>query len=129
MESATVAQTTYLGELQAMKLITAIIKPFKLDDVRAALSDIGISGMTVTEVKGFGRQRGHTELYRGAEYVVDFVPKTRIEVGVREELVDQVVEAITNAARTGKVGDGKIFVSPIERALRIRTGESDEAAL
>ena len=112
-----------------MKLITAIIKPFKLDDVRAALSDIGISGMTVTEVKGFGRQRGHTELYRGAEYVVDFVPKTRIEVGVREELVEQVIEAITSAARTGKVGDGKIFVSHIERALRIRTGESDDAAL
>jgi nitrogen regulatory protein PII len=112
-----------------MKLITAIIKPFKLDDVRAALSDIGISGMTVTEVKGFGRQRGHTELYRGAEYVVDFVPKTRIEVGVRDELVDQVIEAITTAARTGKVGDGKIFVSQIERALRIRTGESDDAAL
>jgi nitrogen regulatory protein PII len=112
-----------------MKLITAIIKPFKLDDVRAALSDIGISGMTVTEVKGFGRQRGHTELYRGAEYVVDFVPKTRIEVGVRDELVDQVIEAITAAAKTGKVGDGKIFVTDIERAMRIRTGETDDAAL
>jgi nitrogen regulatory protein PII len=112
-----------------MKLITAIIKPFKLDDVRAALSDIGISGMTVTEVKGFGRQRGHTELYRGAEYVVDFVPKTRIEVGVRDELVDQVIEAITAAAKTGKVGDGKIFITDIERALRIRTGETDDAAL
>ncbi len=112
-----------------MKLVTAIIKPFKLDDVRAALSEIGISGMTVTEVKGFGRQRGHTELYRGAEYVVDFVPKTRIEVAVRSDLVDQVVEAIVGAAKTGKVGDGKIFVTEIERVLRIRTGEADESAL
>ena len=112
-----------------MKLITAIIKPFKLDDVRAALSEIGISGMTVTEVKGFGRQRGHTELYRGAEYVVDFVPKTRIEVAVRDDLVDQVTDAIVGAARTGKVGDGKIFVTNIERVLRIRTSETDEAAL
>ncbi len=112
-----------------MKLVTAIIKPFKLDDVRAALSEIGISGMTVTEVKGFGRQRGHTELYRGAEYVVDFVPKTRIEVAVRTDLVDQVVEAIVSAAKTGKVGDGKIFVTDIERVLRIRTGEADESAL
>jgi nitrogen regulatory protein P-II 2 len=112
-----------------MKLITAIIKPFKLDDVRAALSEIGISGMTVTEVKGFGRQRGHTELYRGAEYVVDFVPKTRVEVAVKDVLLDQVVEAIIGAARTGKVGDGKIFVSDIERVIRIRTGESDEQAL
>ena len=112
-----------------MKLVTAIIKPFKLDDVRAALSDIGISGMTVTEVKGFGRQRGHTELYRGTEYVVDFVPKTRIEVGVKDELLDQVLEAIVGAAKTGKVGDGKIFVSEIERVLRIRTGEADDQAL
>ncbi len=112
-----------------MKLITAIIKPFKLDDVRAALSEIGISGMTVTEVKGFGRQRGHTELYRGAEYVVDFVPKTRVEVAIRDDLVDQVTEAIIGAARTGKVGDGKIFVTDIERVLRIRTSETDEAAL
>ncbi len=112
-----------------MKLITAIIKPFKLDDVRAALSEIGISGMTVTEVKGFGRQRGHTELYRGAEYVVDFVPKTRVEVAVKDDLLDQVVEAIVAAARTGKVGDGKIFVSDIERVVRIRTGEGDEQAL
>jgi len=112
-----------------MKLISAIIKPFKLDDVRAALSELGVSGMTVTEVKGFGRQRGHTELYRGAEYVVDFVPKTRIEVAVKEALVDQVVEAIVASARTGKVGDGKIFISDLERAIRIRTGESDDQAL
>jgi nitrogen regulatory protein PII len=112
-----------------MKLVTAIIKPFKLDDVRAALSEIGISGMTVTEVKGFGRQRGHTELYRGAEYVVDFVPKTRIEVAVREDIVEQVLEAIIGAAKTGKVGDGKIFVTEIERVVRIRTGEADESAL
>ncbi len=112
-----------------MKLISAIIKPFKLDDVRAALSELGVSGMTVTEVKGFGRQRGHTELYRGAEYVVDFVPKTRIEVAVKDALVDQVVEAIVNSARTGKVGDGKIFISELERAIRIRTGEADDQAL
>jgi nitrogen regulatory protein PII len=112
-----------------MKLISAIIKPFKLDDVRAALSELGVSGMTVTEVKGFGRQRGHTELYRGAEYVVDFVPKTRIEVAVKEALVEQVIEAIVGAARTGKVGDGKIFVSNLERAIRIRTGEADDQAL
>ena len=112
-----------------MKLISAIIKPFKLDDVRAALSEIGVSGMTVTEVKGFGRQRGHTELYRGAEYVVDFVPKTRVEVAVRSELVDQVVEAVVKAAKTGKVGDGKIFISDIDRVVRIRTGETDNAAL
>ena len=112
-----------------MKLISAIIKPFKLDDVRAALSELGVSGMTVTEVKGFGRQRGHTELYRGAEYVVDFVPKTRIEVAVREDIVEQVLEAIIGAAKTGKVGDGKIFVTGIERVVRIRTGEADESAL
>jgi nitrogen regulatory protein P-II 2 len=112
-----------------MKLVTAIIKPFKLDDVRAALSEIGVSGMTVTEVKGFGRQRGHTELYRGAEYVVDFVPKTRVEVAVRTELVDQVVEAVVKAAKTGKVGDGKIFISDIDRVVRIRTGETDNSAL
>ena len=112
-----------------MKLISAIIKPFKLDDVRAALSELGVSGMTVTEVKGFGRQRGHTELYRGAEYVVDFLPKTRIEVAVQDALVDQVTEAIVNAARTGKVGDGKIFITDLERAIRIRTGEADDQAL
>jgi nitrogen regulatory protein PII len=116
------------GEL-SMKLVTAIIKPFKLDDVRAALSDIGVSGMTVTEVKGFGRQRGHTELYRGAEYVVDFVPKTRIEVAVRTDLLDQVIDAIIKAAKTGKVGDGKIFITDIGRVIRIRTGETDDAAL
>ena len=112
-----------------MKLVTAIIKPFKLDDVRAALSDIGVSGMTVTEVKGFGRQRGHTELYRGAEYVVDFVPKTRIEVAVRGDLVDQVIEAIMKAAKTGKVGDGKIFVYDLEQTVRIRTGEMGSDAI
>ena len=112
-----------------MKLVTAIIKPFKLDDVRAALSELGVSGMTVSEVKGFGRQRGHTELYRGAEYVVDFVPKTRVEVAVRRELVEQVVEAVIKAARTGKVGDGKIFITEIERVIRIRTAETDNAAL
>jgi nitrogen regulatory protein P-II 2 len=112
-----------------MKLITAIIKPFKLDDVRAALSEIGVSGMTVTEVKGFGRQRGHTELYRGAEYVVDFVPKVRIEVAVKNELLDQVLETIVAASKTGKVGDGKIFVSEIQRVVRIRTGETDTTAL
>jgi nitrogen regulatory protein PII len=112
-----------------MKLITAIIKPFKLDEVRAALSDLGVSGMTVTEVKGFGRQRGPTELYRGAEYVVDFVPKARIEIAVRSEVVDQVVDAIVKAAKTGKVGDGKIFITDVQRVIRIRTGETDKSAL
>ena len=112
-----------------MKLVTAIIKPFKLDEVKDALAEVGIQGMTVTEVKGFGRQRGHTELYRGAEYVVDFVPKTRIEVAVRGDLVDQVIEAVMKAAKTGKVGDGKIFITDIERVIRIRTGETDDAAL
>jgi nitrogen regulatory protein P-II 2 len=121
--------TKRIRSQSSMKLISAIIKPFKLDDVRAALSEIGVSGMTVTEVKGFGRQRGHTELYRGAEYVVDFVPKTRIEVAVKEAIVEQVVEAITASARTGKVGDGKIFVTDLERAIRIRTGEADDQAL
>ena len=112
-----------------MKLITAIIKPFKLDEVRAALSELGVSGMTVTEVKGFGRQRGHTELYRGAEYVVDFVPTARVDIAVRNELVDQVIDAIVKTAKTGKVGDGKIFVSELQRVVRIRTGETDDSAL
>ncbi len=112
-----------------MKMITAIIKPFKLDDVRQALADVGVQGITVTEVKGFGRQRGHTELYRGAEYVVDFLPKARIEIAVADDLVDRAVEAITEAARTGKIGDGKIFVSELTAAIRIRTGETGNAAV
>jgi nitrogen regulatory protein P-II 1 len=112
-----------------MKKIEAIIKPFKLDDVREALSDVGVAGMTATEVKGFGRQKGHTELYRGAEYVVDFLPKVKIDVVVDDDQVEPCLEAITEAARTGKIGDGKIFVSPVERTIRIRTGEEDEAAL
>ena len=112
-----------------MKLITAVIKPFKLDDVREALSDAGISGLTVTEVKGFGRQRGHTELYRGAEYVVDFLPKLKIEVAVSDNIADSIVDAIRTAANTGKVGDGKIFVTELLSAVRIRTGETDEEAL
>ena len=112
-----------------MKLITAIIKPFKLDEAREALSSIGVSGITVTEVKGFGRQKGHTELYRGAEYVVDFLPKVKIEVVVASAQSDQVIDAIIGAARTGKIGDGKIFVSDVERVIRIRTGEENEAAV
>lgn len=112
-----------------MKLITAVIKPFKLDDVREALSDAGISGLTVTEVKGFGRQRGHTELYRGAEYVVDFLPKLKIEVAVADNIADSIVDAIRTAANTGKVGDGKIFVTELLSVVRIRTGETDEEAL
>lgn len=112
-----------------MKLITAIIKPFRLDDVRNALAEVGVNGMTVTEVKGFGRQRGHTELYRGAEYVVDFLPKAKIEVAVADELAERAIEAITVAARTGKVGDGKIFVTDLEQSLRIRTGETGDGAL
>ncbi len=112
-----------------MKLITAIVKPFKLDDVREALSEIGISGITVTEVKGFGRQKGHTELYRGAEYVVDFLPKVKIEAAVADDVVDQVIESVTKAANTGKIGDGKIFVSDIEQTIRIRTGETGPEAL
>ena len=112
-----------------MKMITAIIKPFKLDDVRQAVADIGIQGITVTEVKGFGRQRGHTELYRGAEYVVDFLPKAKIELAVADELLEQVVEAIANAARTGKIGDGKIFVSELLETIRIRTGETGSEAV
>lgn len=112
-----------------MKLVTAIIKPFKSDDVREALSMIGIKGMTVTEVKGFGRQKGHTELYRGAEYSVDFLPKVKIEVAVSQDLLEQTIEAITGAANTGKIGDGKIFVQELEQVVRIRTGETDEDAL
>jgi nitrogen regulatory protein P-II 1 len=112
-----------------MKKVEAIIKPFKLDDVREALSDIGITGMTAIEVKGFGRQKGHTELYRGAEYVVDFLPKVKIELVVKDEQVDACIEAITAAARTGKIGDGKIFVNPVDRIVRIRTGEENEDAI
>lgn len=112
-----------------MKLITAIIKPFKLDEVREALSAIGVQGITVTEVKGFGRQKGHTELYRGAEYVVDFLPKVRLEAAVSSDLLDQAIEAIEGAARTGKIGDGKIFVTTVEQVVRIRTGETGPTAL
>lgn len=112
-----------------MKLVTAIIKPFKLEEVREALSQIGVQGITVTEVKGFGRQKGHTELYRGAEYVVDFLPKVKIEAAIKSELLDGVIEAIETAARTGKIGDGKIFVSDLEQVIRIRTGESGNEAL
>ncbi|MBN9005397.1 MAG: P-II family nitrogen regulator [Rhizobiales bacterium] len=112
-----------------MKLVVAIIKPFKLDEVRQALTAIGVHGMTVTEVKGYGRQKGHTEIYRGAEYVVNFLPKLRIEVAVSSELADKTVEVITSGARTGQIGDGKIFVTPIDHALRIRTGETDTDAL
>ena len=112
-----------------MKKIEAIIKPFKLDEVREALSELGVSGLTVTEVKGFGRQKGHTELYRGAEYVVDFLPKIKLEVVVTTAMLDTVVEAIVKAARTGKIGDGKIFVSQVERVIRIRTGETDDSAI
>ncbi|WP_439135916.1 P-II family nitrogen regulator [Pseudomaricurvus sp.] len=112
-----------------MKLITAVIKPFKLDDVRVALSEVGVQGMTVTEVKGFGRQKGHTELYRGAEYVVDFLPKVKLELAVDEPMVDQAVEAITKAAQTGKIGDGKIFITTIDEIIRIRTGETGSEAV
>ncbi|HET20083.1 MAG TPA: P-II family nitrogen regulator [Chromatiales bacterium] len=112
-----------------MKLITAIIKPFKLDEVRESLAEVGIQGLTVSEVKGFGRQKGHTELYRGAEYVVDFLPKIKLEMVVDDPLVETVIEAITRAAKTGKIGDGKIFVSPVEQAIRIRTGETGPGAL
>ncbi|MBL8396768.1 MAG: P-II family nitrogen regulator [Candidatus Accumulibacter sp.] len=112
-----------------MKLLTAIIKPFKLDEVREALSAVGVQGITVSEVKGFGRQKGHTELYRGAEYVVDFLPKVKVDAVIRDELLEQAIEAITHAASTGKIGDGKIFISTIEQVIRIRTGESGEDAL
>ena len=112
-----------------MKIITAIIKPFKLDDVRQALGEIGVQGLTVSEVKGFGRQKGHTELYRGAEYVVDFLPKVKLEIAIDDDLVDQAIEAITSSANTGKIGDGKIFITPLEQVVRIRTGESGPTAL
>ena len=112
-----------------MKLVTAIIKPFKLDDVREALSEIGVQGITVTEVKGFGRQKGHTELYRGAEYVVDFLPKVKLEVAVDDDMAEKVIDAITQVANTGKIGDGKIFVTPLEQAIRIRTGETGSEAV
>ncbi len=112
-----------------MKLVNAIIKPFKLDDVREALSDIGVQGMTVTEVKGFGRQKGHTELYRGAEYIVDFLPKVKLEIAVDDSIVDQVLETITKAAGTGKIGDGKIFVVDLEQVIRVRTGETGSDAI
>ena len=112
-----------------MKLVTAIVKPFKLDDVRSALSDVGVQGVTVTEVKGFGRQKGHTELYRGAEYVVDFLPKVKIEIVVDDELVDSAIECIEESAKTGRIGDGKIFVSSVEKAIRIRTGEKGNEAI
>lgn len=112
-----------------MKLVSAVIKPFKLDDVREALSEIGVTGMTVTEVKGFGRQKGHTELYRGAEYVVDFLPKVKLEVAIDDEVVESVIESITKASNTGKIGDGKIFVTPLEQIVRIRTGETGSEAI
>ena len=112
-----------------MKLVTAIIKPFKMDDVRTALSEIGVQGITATEVKGFGRQKGHTELYRGAEYVVDFLPKVKLEIAVGDDQVEATIDAISNAANTGKIGDGKIFVSPLEQVIRIRTGETGEDAI
>ena len=119
----------YSTKINVMKLVTAIIKPFKLDDVRDGLGEVGIKGMTVTEVKGFGRQKGHTELYRGAEYVVDFIPKVKVEVAVNEAILEQVIEAIISAARTGKIGDGKIFVYDLEQIYRIRTGETDQDGL
>jgi len=112
-----------------VKLVSAIIKPFKLEEVRSALDAIGVSGMTISEVKGFGRQKGHTELYRGAEYVIDFLPKIKIEIAVTDEILERVIEAITAAASSGKIGDGKIFISPLEQAIRIRTGEKDEDAI
>ena len=112
-----------------MKLVSAIIKPFKLEEVRSALDEIGVSGMTISEVKGFGRQKGHTELYRGAEYVIDFLPKIKIEIAITDDILDKVTEAIAKAASSGKIGDGKIFICPLEQAIRIRTGETDEEAI
>jgi nitrogen regulatory protein P-II 2 len=129
MPIASIRLSPNCPEKYLMKLVTAIVKPFRLDDVRNALSEVGIQGMTVSEVKGFGRQRGHTELYRGAEYVVDFLPKAKIEVAVSDDAVERVVEAIIDAAKTGKVGDGKIFVTNIDQAWRIRTGETGDSAL
>ena len=129
MAQVLIAFRTHLEPGEIMKLITAIIKPFKLDEVREKLNDLKIDGMTVTEVKGYGRQKGHTEIYRGAEYVVSFLPKLRIETVVNDELTDSVIEAIRSAALTGQIGDGKIFVTPVERALRIRTGETDNDAI
>ena len=129
LQDAGVGSRPERGTESAMKLVMAVIKPFKLDEVREALTPLGVQGLTVTEVKGFGRQKGQTEIYRGAEYHVSFLPKVKIEVAVPAEMVDAVVEAIANTARTGKIGDGKIFVMDVERALRIRTGETDESAL
>ena len=120
---------TGIGEHRFMKKIEAVIKPFKLDEVKEALQEVGLKGMTVTEVKGFGRQKGHTELYRGAEYVVDFLPKVKVEAAIRDDLLDQVIETIEKSASTGKIGDGKIFVFDVEQVIRIRTGETDEEAL
>ncbi len=129
IRAGNIARHQAAGEICNVKKIEAIIKPFKLDEVKEALHEIGVSGITVTEAKGFGRQKGHTELYRGAEYVVDFLPKVKLEVVVADQLADRVVEAVAAAAQTGRIGDGKIFVSPIESALRIRTGEKDEDAI
>jgi nitrogen regulatory protein P-II 2 len=128
-QNQTIISIIFCQEHAAMKMVTAIIKPFKLDEVREALSEIGIKGLTITEVKGYGRQKGHTELYRGAEYVIDFVPKVKLELAVNNEQVDQIIEAIRNAANSGKIGDGKIFVAPLEQAIRIRTGEMGDEAL
>jgi nitrogen regulatory protein P-II 1 len=128
-ESAVRIRVLVIFKGYEMKKIEAIIKPFKLDEVREALSEVGITGLTVTEVKGFGRQKGHTELYRGAEYVVDFLPKIKVEVVVADNIVEQTIDAIVKAARTGKIGDGKIFVAPVEQVVRIRTGETNEAAI
>ena len=127
--SCKLARSTPAGEGDAVKKIEAVIKPFKLDEVREALSEVGVSGLTVTEVKGFGRQKGHTELYRGAEYVVDFLPKVKVEVIVGDALVERAIESIVRAARTGKIGDGKIFVTDVDQVIRIRTGESGESAV
>lgn len=129
MIAADVINTFAIKLRENMKLITAIIKPFKMDDVREALSEIGVAGVTATEVKGFGRQKGHTELYRGAEYVVDFLPKVKLEIAVADDVLDKAVETIVNAANTGKIGDGKIFVSNLEQVIRIRTGETGEDAI